>query len=61
MDYVVLQVETVCTAAEETRVEGDVGTHVYLKYFTAGCSVLVLLVILLLSFIAEVSTQQKRY
>lgn len=40
---------------EETRVEGSVSSHIYLKYFTAGCNLLVLLVIVLLSVIAEVS------
>ncbi|XP_020506427.1 LOW QUALITY PROTEIN: ATP-binding cassette sub-family C member 4 [Labrus bergylta] len=39
--------------AEETRVDGDVGGHVYCKYFTAGCNLLVLLIILLLSLTAE--------
>uniref|UniRef100_A0A4W6CWU9 ATP-binding cassette, sub-family C (CFTR/MRP), member 4 n=1 Tax=Lates calcarifer TaxID=8187 RepID=A0A4W6CWU9_LATCA len=34
--------ETVCTMAEETRVEGDISGHVYLKYFTAGCNPVVL-------------------
>ncbi len=41
--------------AEETRVEGSVGSHIYLKYFTAGCNLVVLLVIVLLSVTAEVS------
>ncbi|XP_071321048.1 ATP-binding cassette sub-family C member 4-like isoform X2 [Trachinotus anak] len=50
-----LPAETVCTVAEETRVEGDVSGHIYLKYFTAGCSLLVLSVIVLLSVIAEVA------
>uniref|UniRef100_A0A4W6CXA1 ATP-binding cassette, sub-family C (CFTR/MRP), member 4 n=1 Tax=Lates calcarifer TaxID=8187 RepID=A0A4W6CXA1_LATCA len=43
--------ETVCTMAEETRVEGDISGHVYLKYFTAGCNPVVLVVIVLLSVI----------
>ncbi|XP_069376946.1 ATP-binding cassette sub-family C member 4-like isoform X2 [Paralichthys olivaceus] len=47
--------ETVGTVAEETREEGDVSGHVYLKYFTAGSSLLVLLVIVLLSVVAEVA------
>lgn len=51
----VSQVETVRTMAEETRVEGNVSSHIYLKYFTAGCNRLVLLVIVLLSVTAEVS------
>ncbi|KAM9766341.1 ATP-binding cassette sub-family C member 4-like isoform 2-T2 [Menidia menidia] len=39
--------------AEETRAEGNVGGHVYLQYFTAGCSPLGLVLILLLSVVAE--------
>uniref|UniRef100_A0A3B4WEE6 Multidrug resistance-associated protein 4-like n=1 Tax=Seriola lalandi dorsalis TaxID=1841481 RepID=A0A3B4WEE6_SERLL len=50
-----LPVETVCTAAEESRMEGDVAGHIYLKYFTTGCSIVVLLVIVLLSVVAEVA------
>lgn len=41
--------------AEETRVEGNVSGHIYLKYFTAGCNPVVILFILLLSVAAEVS------
>lgn len=41
--------------SEETRVEGNVSWHIYYKYFTAGCNILVLMLILLLSVIAEVS------
>lgn len=52
---VFLQAETVLTMSEEARVEGNVSRHIYLKYFTAGCSILVLMVILLLSIVAEVS------
>ncbi|XP_035533359.1 multidrug resistance-associated protein 4-like [Morone saxatilis] len=48
-----LPVETVHTMAEETRVEGNVSGQIYLKYFTAGCNLLVLLVIVLLSVTAE--------
>lgn len=40
---------------EETRVEGNVSWHIYYTYFTAGCNILVLMLILLLSVIAEVS------
>lgn len=43
------------TLAEESRVDGNVGGHVYRKYFAAGCHVVVLLVIVLLSIAAEVS------
>ncbi|XP_056882198.1 ATP-binding cassette sub-family C member 4-like [Takifugu flavidus] len=47
--------ETVLTMSEETRVEGNVSLHIYYKYFTAGCNTLVLMLILLLSVIAEVA------
>lgn len=47
--------ETVRTMAEETRVEGNVSSHIYVKYFTAGCSLVMLLFILLISVAAEVS------
>ncbi|XP_070711624.1 ATP-binding cassette sub-family C member 4-like [Pempheris klunzingeri] len=50
-----LPAETVCTMAEETRVEGNVGSRIYLKYFTAGCNLAVLLAIALLSLTAEVA------
>lgn len=40
---------------EETRVEGNVSGRIYFKYFTAGCNVLVLVAIVLLSIVAEVS------
>uniref|UniRef100_A0A671US37 Multidrug resistance-associated protein 4 n=1 Tax=Sparus aurata TaxID=8175 RepID=A0A671US37_SPAAU len=43
------------TMAEETRVEGNVSSHIYVKYFTAGCSLVMLLFILLISVAAEVS------
>uniref|UniRef100_UPI003AAC75F7 ATP-binding cassette sub-family C member 4-like n=1 Tax=Centroberyx gerrardi TaxID=166262 RepID=UPI003AAC75F7 len=45
--------ETVHAVAEETRFEGNINSHIYLKYFTAGCNLLVLLVIILLSVAAE--------
>ncbi|XP_006804146.1 multidrug resistance-associated protein 4-like isoform X1 [Neolamprologus brichardi] len=50
-----LHVEVAQTITEETRAEGNVSCHVYLKYFTAGCNTLVLMVIILLSIIAEVA------
>ncbi|XP_030600304.1 multidrug resistance-associated protein 4-like [Archocentrus centrarchus] len=50
-----LPVEGVQTITEETRAEGNVSSHVYLKYFTAGCNLPVLMVIVLLSIIAEVA------
>ncbi|XP_041822005.1 ATP-binding cassette sub-family C member 4-like isoform X1 [Chelmon rostratus] len=50
-----LPVETVHTMSEETRVDGGVSSHIYLKYFTAGSNLLLLVVIVLLSVIAEVA------
>ncbi|XP_015233347.1 PREDICTED: multidrug resistance-associated protein 4-like isoform X1 [Cyprinodon variegatus] len=41
--------------AEESRAEGNVDSHIYLKYFTAGCNSLVLIFIILISIIAEVA------
>ncbi|CAJ1086991.1 LOW QUALITY PROTEIN: multidrug resistance-associated protein 4-like [Xyrichtys novacula] len=48
-----ISIEAVAALAEETRVDGNVGGHVYRKYFTAGCNILVLFVIFLLSITAE--------
>ncbi|KAF6715600.1 Multidrug resistance-associated protein 4 [Oryzias melastigma] len=50
-----LPVEPLRTVAEETRAEGNVGGHIYLKYFTAGCNPLGLVGIVLLSILAEVA------
>uniref|UniRef100_A0AAX7TTZ3 Multidrug resistance-associated protein 4 n=1 Tax=Astatotilapia calliptera TaxID=8154 RepID=A0AAX7TTZ3_ASTCA len=52
--FLVLQVEAIQTIAEETRAEGNVSSHIYFTYFTAGCSLLVLMVIVFLSILAEV-------
>uniref|UniRef100_A0A667Z628 Multidrug resistance-associated protein 4 n=1 Tax=Myripristis murdjan TaxID=586833 RepID=A0A667Z628_9TELE len=43
--------ETAQTMAEESRFEGNISCDIYLKFFTAGCSSLVLLAIVLLSVI----------
>ncbi|MED6294336.1 hypothetical protein CHARACLAT_020126, partial [Characodon lateralis] len=48
-----LPVEAAHTLAEESRAEGNVDSHIYLKYFTAGCNAVVLLLIVLISIIAE--------
>ncbi|CAN9498397.1 unnamed protein product [Ophioblennius macclurei] len=48
-------VEAVRTAAEEARAEGNISGHIYLKYFTAGCHFVVLILIVLLSMVAEVA------
>ncbi|KAM8873545.1 ATP-binding cassette sub-family C member 4-like isoform 1-T1 [Synchiropus picturatus] len=50
-----LPMETLRSMAEETREEGNVGFHIYVKYFTAGCYPLVLMLIVLLSVVAEVA------
>ncbi|XP_047210879.1 ATP-binding cassette sub-family C member 4-like isoform X2 [Girardinichthys multiradiatus] len=50
-----LPVEAAHTLAEESRAEGNVDSHIYLKYFTAGCNAVVLLLIVLISIIAEVA------
>uniref|UniRef100_A0A3P8VQU0 Multidrug resistance-associated protein 4-like n=1 Tax=Cynoglossus semilaevis TaxID=244447 RepID=A0A3P8VQU0_CYNSE len=52
-----LQVDFVCAAGEETRVDGDVSSRIYLKYFTADTNILFLMFIVLLSIIAEVNSQ----
>uniref|UniRef100_A0A8D3CW28 Multidrug resistance-associated protein 4 n=1 Tax=Scophthalmus maximus TaxID=52904 RepID=A0A8D3CW28_SCOMX len=40
---------------EERRSEGNVGLHLYVKYFMAGANILVLLVLILLNALAHVS------
>ncbi|KAM4537947.1 ATP-binding cassette sub-family C member 4-like isoform 2-T2 [Fundulus diaphanus] len=50
-----LPVEAACTLAEESRAEGNVDSHIYLKYFTAGSNTLVLVLIVLISIVAEVA------
>ncbi|XP_032412503.1 multidrug resistance-associated protein 4-like isoform X1 [Xiphophorus hellerii] len=47
--------EAAPTLAEESRAEGNVNSHIYLKYFTAGCNSLVLLLIVVISVVAEVA------
>uniref|UniRef100_A0A3B4ZXD9 Multidrug resistance-associated protein 4-like n=1 Tax=Stegastes partitus TaxID=144197 RepID=A0A3B4ZXD9_9TELE len=46
-------VETVGAFEEENRAQGNVSCHIYLQYFTASCSLLVLILIVLLSVVAE--------
>ncbi|XP_008297174.1 multidrug resistance-associated protein 4-like [Stegastes partitus] len=46
-------VETVGALEEENRAQGNVSCHIYLQYFTASCSLLVLILIVLLSVVAE--------
>ncbi|KAK7893415.1 hypothetical protein WMY93_022567 [Mugilogobius chulae] len=54
-DHIIVlkEVETVHIISEETRVEGNVSGEIYKRYFTAGCSYVVLLAIVLLSIVAE--------
>lgn len=49
-----LQADEAHTLVEESRAEGNVDSHIYLKYFTAGCNTPVLVLIVLISVIAEV-------
>ncbi|KAL3999294.1 F-box and leucine-rich repeat protein 13 [Sarotherodon galilaeus] len=51
-DHLPVSIQTI---AEETRADGNVSSQVYFTYFTAGCSLLVLMVIVFLSIIAEVA------
>lgn len=40
---------------EESRLEGNVGLRMYVKYFLAGANLLVLLLLILLNGLAHVS------
>ncbi|XP_027867482.1 multidrug resistance-associated protein 4-like [Xiphophorus couchianus] len=46
--------EAAPTLAEESRAEGNVNSHIYLKYFTAGCNSLVLLLIVVIKSLRAV-------
>ncbi|KAK2888852.1 hypothetical protein Q8A67_014227 [Cirrhinus molitorella] len=48
-----LPAEHVQTVAEETRLEGTIGLHMYWKYFKAGANVLMLIVLVLLNLLAQ--------
>ncbi|XP_026112988.1 ATP-binding cassette sub-family C member 4 [Carassius auratus] len=48
-----LPVEHVHTMAEETRIEGTIGFHVYWKYFRAGANALMLILLVLLNLLAQ--------
>ncbi|XP_066522703.1 multidrug resistance-associated protein 4 isoform X2 [Hoplias malabaricus] len=50
-----LPAEPVQTMAEESRSEGTIGIRLYLKYFTAGVNVLILISLVLLNLLAQVS------
>lgn len=43
---------------EETRAQGTIGPKLYIKYLRAGASVVTLLVVLLVNFLAQVHNQQ---
>uniref|UniRef100_A0A8C2B3A7 Cystic fibrosis transmembrane conductance regulator n=1 Tax=Cyprinus carpio TaxID=7962 RepID=A0A8C2B3A7_CYPCA len=49
----VLSAEPVHTIAEETRIEGTIGLHMYWKYFRAGANVLILILLVLLNLATE--------
>uniref|UniRef100_A0A8C1P8U4 Multidrug resistance-associated protein 4 n=1 Tax=Cyprinus carpio TaxID=7962 RepID=A0A8C1P8U4_CYPCA len=48
-----LPAEPVHTIAEETRIEGTIGLHMYWKYFRAGANVLILILLVLLNLLAQ--------
>ncbi|XP_034007075.1 multidrug resistance-associated protein 4-like [Trematomus bernacchii] len=48
-----LPAETVPSVEEESRAEGNVSGHIYLKYFTSGLSPAVLVFVVLISVLAE--------
>ncbi|KAF4079997.1 hypothetical protein AMELA_G00165440 [Ameiurus melas] len=50
-----LTAESVQTLSDESRNEGTIGVHVYLKYLTAGVNALVLLILVLLNLFAQTS------
>uniref|UniRef100_A0A3Q2X5M2 Multidrug resistance-associated protein 4 n=1 Tax=Haplochromis burtoni TaxID=8153 RepID=A0A3Q2X5M2_HAPBU len=54
-DQIVVLKEVVQPTKEESRFEGNVGLHMYVKYFMAGANFLVLLVLILLNALAHVS------
>uniref|UniRef100_A0A3Q4H7C3 Multidrug resistance-associated protein 4 n=1 Tax=Neolamprologus brichardi TaxID=32507 RepID=A0A3Q4H7C3_NEOBR len=54
-DQIVILKEVVQPTKEESRFEGNVGLHMYVKYFMAGANFLVLLVLILLNALAHVS------
>ncbi|KAL6455854.1 hypothetical protein MHYP_G00357050 [Metynnis hypsauchen] len=54
-DFEQLPAEPVQTMAEESRSEGTIGLRIYLKYFTAGVNMLMLLGFILLNLLAQVS------
>uniref|UniRef100_A0A8D3D745 Multidrug resistance-associated protein 4 n=1 Tax=Scophthalmus maximus TaxID=52904 RepID=A0A8D3D745_SCOMX len=52
---IVLITSMLQSTEEERRSEGNVGLHLYVKYFMAGANILVLLVLILLNALAHVS------
>uniref|UniRef100_A0AAY5F490 Cystic fibrosis transmembrane conductance regulator n=1 Tax=Electrophorus electricus TaxID=8005 RepID=A0AAY5F490_ELEEL len=49
------QAEPLQTVAEESRSEGTIGIHMYLKYLRAGANILMLIVLVLLNLLAQVA------
>uniref|UniRef100_A0A8C2GR14 Multidrug resistance-associated protein 4 n=1 Tax=Cyprinus carpio TaxID=7962 RepID=A0A8C2GR14_CYPCA len=52
-DQLPVGAEPVHTIAEETRIEGTIGLHMYWKYFRAGANVLILILLVLLNLLAQ--------
>ncbi|MCJ8729846.1 hypothetical protein PDJAM_G00111100 [Pangasius djambal] len=50
-----LPAESMPTMSDESRSEGNIGVRMYLKYLTAGVNTLVLLILVLLSLLAQTS------
>ncbi|XP_078099628.1 ATP-binding cassette sub-family C member 4 isoform X1 [Sander vitreus] len=50
-----LPAEHVQTVAEESRAEGTIGVSLYVKYLRAGASIVVLLVVIVVSILAQVA------
>uniref|UniRef100_A0A4W4ELJ6 ATP-binding cassette, sub-family C (CFTR/MRP), member 4 n=1 Tax=Electrophorus electricus TaxID=8005 RepID=A0A4W4ELJ6_ELEEL len=50
-----LPAEPLQTVAEESRSEGTIGIHMYLKYLRAGANILMLIVLVLLNLLAQVA------
>uniref|UniRef100_A0A4W4ENF7 Cystic fibrosis transmembrane conductance regulator n=1 Tax=Electrophorus electricus TaxID=8005 RepID=A0A4W4ENF7_ELEEL len=48
------EAEPLQTVAEESRSEGTIGIHMYLKYLRAGANILMLIVLVLLNLLAQV-------
>lgn len=54
------QAEPVQILAEESRAQGTIGVGLYVKYLRAGASILTLLAIILVNFLAQVRKKTER-